>query len=201
MASLHTATFLVTDLGDDFLGLAFVDGLIVIDDDAAGRGWFIDPTPGNDIEFLLSGNQGEHGRMDLLSVVMHELGHVLGFVDLDTTTNPDEVMAATLFTGIRRTPTPRRAVVPIAETTGLASVAADFESADSSTVVLDRQRHTAVVSSLGAVTLVWPDNQFIPLDPLAPDTEGPSEGEQVDDFLGCWVGNRDPWLESELDMA
>jgi predicted Zn-dependent protease len=32
----------------------------------------------DDSEFLLSGNQGEQNRIDLLTVIEHELGHILG---------------------------------------------------------------------------------------------------------------------------
>jgi hypothetical protein len=79
------------------LGLA--DGRTIwIDAGAAGWGWFVDTTPGDDAEFVLPGNQGEWNRMDLLTVVMHELGHLLGH-DHDA----DGVMAETLAAGVRRT--------------------------------------------------------------------------------------------------
>lgn len=50
---------------------------IWLDDNAAGWGWFVDPTPRDDSEFSKPGNQGEQGRMDLLSVLEHEVGHLL----------------------------------------------------------------------------------------------------------------------------
>ena len=65
---------------------------MLIDLDAAGWGWFVDDTPFNDVEFGLSLSEVEKmaletspafGRMDLLTVVTHEMGHVLGFEDLD----------------------------------------------------------------------------------------------------------------------
>src|SRR5207248_5267788 len=65
---------------------------ITIDSDAAGHGWFTDPTPG--------GNPAA-GRVDLLTVVAHELGHVLGIVELDGNT---DLMAETLPVGVRRVP-------------------------------------------------------------------------------------------------
>src|SRR5262245_7118798 len=34
--------------------------------------------PWDDSEFTTPGNQGERGRMDLLTVLMHEMGHILG---------------------------------------------------------------------------------------------------------------------------
>ena len=49
-----------------------------LDANAAGWGWFVDPTPRNDSEFTTPGDQGEEYRMDLLSVLMHEVGHLLG---------------------------------------------------------------------------------------------------------------------------
>ncbi len=67
----------IADLGGTTLGM--VSGnTIWLDDDAAGWGWFVDPTPWDDREFTTPGDQGEQNRMDLLSVLMHEIGHVLG---------------------------------------------------------------------------------------------------------------------------
>jgi Ca2+-binding RTX toxin-like protein len=69
------------------LGLNVGD-LIVIDADAAGWGWFIDPTPGDSAEFdgnpssgvmTASPDQPAAGHMDMLSTVLHELGNALGF--------------------------------------------------------------------------------------------------------------------------
>jgi hypothetical protein len=45
---------------------------------AAGRSWFVHPTAGDDSEFTMPGNQGEMNRMDLLTVLEHELDHMLG---------------------------------------------------------------------------------------------------------------------------
>ncbi len=88
----------VTNLGGRTLGMT--DGnTIWLDDNAAGWGWFADPTPGDDSEFMRPGNQGEQNRMDLLTVIAHELGHVLGFEHDD-----DGVMAETLAAGIRQMP-------------------------------------------------------------------------------------------------
>jgi hypothetical protein len=61
-----------------------------------GHGWFVDPTPNDDDEFTEPGDQGEAERMDLLTAVMHELGH---WFELEH--QVDGVMAETLAPGTR----------------------------------------------------------------------------------------------------
>lgn len=66
----------VTDLPGDLLGF-FAGQTVFIDRDAAGWGWFVDRSlikrsESNPIE------PEQESRMDLLTVVLHELGHVLG---------------------------------------------------------------------------------------------------------------------------
>jgi Matrixin len=85
----------IADLGGNTLGLAS-GHTIWLDDNAAGWGWFVDKTPRNDSEFRRPGNQGEQHRMDLLTVLEHEIGHVLGFEHADS-----GVMRETLTAGTR----------------------------------------------------------------------------------------------------
>ena len=69
--------------------LGWAEGLqINIDTDAGGRGWFVDDTPGDASEFVIDGDGlriaassagPAFGRVDLLTVMVHEVGHVLGF--------------------------------------------------------------------------------------------------------------------------
>jgi Ca2+-binding RTX toxin-like protein len=95
----------IADLPGLMLGQAAGEG-IVIDRYAAGHGWFVDPRPGDDSDFYqsphglvaLRGSEAE-GRMDLLSVVMHELGHLIG-LDHDA----GGFMADTLEAGVRLAP-------------------------------------------------------------------------------------------------
>src|SRR5262249_19236293 len=94
----------MADLGGTRLGL--VSGRTIwLDDNAAGWGWSVDPTPPNDSEFTTPGNQGEAGRMDLLTVLEPEIGHLLGRGH-----EADGVMQETLTGGTRRTvgPTPAK---------------------------------------------------------------------------------------------
>jgi hemolysin type calcium-binding protein len=108
VASLHEVSFRIVDFSDLTLGRAFED-TILIDADAAGYGWFIDTSLYDDVEFSRLNEEGElfadsaseaYGDMDLLTVVMHELGHVLGLEDLDPDTH--DLMSETLDAGVRQ---------------------------------------------------------------------------------------------------
>jgi hypothetical protein len=107
---LRSVEFQILDLDGLILGQTTPD-VIFIDIDAAGWGWFVDETPWDDFEFGLSLSEFEQaafedsaafGRMDLLTVVMHELGHVIGYDDLDPDTG--DLMSATLEAGKRVAP-------------------------------------------------------------------------------------------------
>ncbi|MGL4421338.1 MAG: hypothetical protein ACRCZF_11775, partial [Gemmataceae bacterium] len=96
LSKLAAVPLSVIDLGDsDRLGEASATA-IVLDDDAAGMGWYIDPDPTTDEPF-----QG----MDALTVLMHEYGHILGHVDyVAVDGQPDTIMTETLAAGVRRSP-------------------------------------------------------------------------------------------------
>jgi hypothetical protein len=105
-ASLSRVSVQLADLPDGMLGEA-LGTTILIDRDAAGYGWFVDPTPGDDVEFAthlgadtLAAANGSlaAARVDLLTTVMHEMGHVLGYRD----DNSGDLMNATLPLGVRR---------------------------------------------------------------------------------------------------
>jgi len=83
LARLEAVQVDVADLPGMTLGEAH-EGRIRIDTDAAGWGWFVDPTPQDDGEFVVSGGAlvaqtgPAAGRMDLLTVLAHEMGHAIG---------------------------------------------------------------------------------------------------------------------------
>ena len=92
---LQSVGWSIRDLPGAYLGFT-AGNTIFIDRNAAGWGWFIDPSPNSDSEFFMAGNQGEQNHIDLLSVVLHELGHIL---ELDH--DEEGLMAPTLNAGKR----------------------------------------------------------------------------------------------------
>lgn len=107
-AQFRTVPVLITNLPRDYLAVV-TSGRILLDIDAAGHGWFVDPTPLLDEEFA-GGPAASHsatrlaadGRMDLLTVLAHELGHKLG--ENHTDSGADDWMAPVLEPGVRRLP-------------------------------------------------------------------------------------------------
>ncbi|MCY2992597.1 MAG: dockerin type I domain-containing protein, partial [Planctomycetota bacterium] len=102
--TLQAMAYRVADLPSP--ALAEIDttaNSMLIDRDAVGRGWFIDPTPWEDSEYVLG--QPPPG-VDLLTVVMHEMGHALGYQDLYSSQFPQALMALQLMPEqARRAPT------------------------------------------------------------------------------------------------
>ncbi|MEJ2308986.1 MAG: hypothetical protein P8Z78_06660, partial [Gammaproteobacteria bacterium] len=91
-SQLESVSYQVTDLPGDLLAQT-TGNQIMLDMDAAGHGWFVDPTPGDDSEFVNGSalpSDDAFGNMDLLSVIGHELGHMLdlshdsGFAFMDS---------------------------------------------------------------------------------------------------------------------
>jgi hypothetical protein len=110
---------------------------IQIDPTAAGHGWSVDST-----------RSPAPGRVDLLTVVEHEMGNVLGFPE----TNGHDVMSKWLATGERRLPTSKPSTVTVS---GLGS------SSSSPTGSL-----------LGALTNLVPDDLAVDLAQLSLNKAG-----------------------------
>lgn len=90
VAALRQVQFAITDLPGGMLGQEG-GNTIEIDSNAAGYGWSLGP------------KVARH-KIDLLTVVSHELGHELGLPDLDTQSNLGNVMDDALAPGVRRLP-------------------------------------------------------------------------------------------------
>ncbi len=112
-AQLASVPVTLGDLGSGLLAMSNAAS-VQIDRDGAGHGWFVDATPADDDEYPAAGDGAERratadspaaGRMDLLTVVAHELLHAMGRMDLDPSTHPGALMAGTLPAGARRVPT------------------------------------------------------------------------------------------------
>jgi hypothetical protein len=118
MQRIDAATVQLADLPGANLGQE-VAGTIYVDIDAAGNGWYIDRTPGDDLEFrnvdgiLVARNGAASGHIDLLSVLEHELGHVAG-----QDHSEEGVMVSTLDVGVRTTRVDASAVQPVLKVPG-----------------------------------------------------------------------------------
>ena len=102
------------DLPGAHLGSATRE-VIVLDHDANGNGWFVDKNPMSDkayrsavtpTERYATANRTAARHVDLLTAVMHEMGHVLGFKDTYDNDSQRRIMYGFLRIGVRRLPHP-----------------------------------------------------------------------------------------------
>ncbi len=108
LRKLANVSVTIADLPGNVLART-VGRAIVLDQDAAGNGWFVDASPWDQIEFggiegagyAISG--AASNRIDLLTTLTHEFGHLLG---LDDSRNVNDVMNYLLGTGRRILPQP-----------------------------------------------------------------------------------------------
>jgi hypothetical protein len=111
LARLGATQFDIVNLGPGILGETFATAnRVLIDPTAAGHGWFADPpepdrdgafAPGPDGTLTAVPGSGAAGHEDLLTVVLHEMGHIAGLPDLPGGTG--DLMSAFLGDGTRLT--------------------------------------------------------------------------------------------------
>ena len=114
LAAASGVTYSFTDLPGTALGQTTGEGAtaaITLDQNAAGYGWYIDATPLDSTDdYLPTSNPNiwqakpgseAAGKMDMLSVLLHEYGHALG---LDHSADGTDFMAESLQPGQRKLP-------------------------------------------------------------------------------------------------
>ena len=110
--TLRAVRFEISDLAGAYLGEAEGDR-VMIDRDAEGHGWFVDPNPLSDRSFAhpVSATQlyadpsgAPAGRVDLLTAIEHEMGHHLKLNDTYSAAERDNLMYGYLTLGERRLP-------------------------------------------------------------------------------------------------
>ncbi|HET7802354.1 MAG TPA: hypothetical protein VFL38_18165, partial [Humibacillus xanthopallidus] len=104
---LSRVSFVVADLPAGVLAQA-VGSVIYVDRDAAGFGWYTSTsgslftTTNSSGDLVAASGSLAAGRMDLLTVLLHELGHMLGLAN-NNAAGPGRVMLGSLPAGVRRT--------------------------------------------------------------------------------------------------
>jgi hypothetical protein len=106
---------IIADLPERILGLgSHSQPTIWLDVDGAGIGWYLAAEVATSevaelavaSELISTEAILPTTRVDLLTTVIHELGHILGYEDLDPEREPTSVMTAILEPGVRRLPRP-----------------------------------------------------------------------------------------------
>jgi hypothetical protein len=103
---LASANYLVGTLPPGVLGNTFVaTNNVFISPDASGYGWYTD-TSSQDPAFGPDGiaqpGSPAAGKEDLLTTVLHEMGHVVGQLDVNNNATAPDLMDAILPLGVRR---------------------------------------------------------------------------------------------------
>jgi hypothetical protein len=173
VTELSSTNFVITDLPDASLGMVMGD-TVYIDVNGAGYEWFIDATPEDDAEFTVQDGalvadpaSDAYADMDLLTVVMHEMGHILGYGDLDPAVDADDVMTETLGAGERHT----------IDSTQLVVMDADAETFESFLMAETQEREWLLNF------LAEEDDEDNPNSDIAVVMPAPDSGEEEDSVL------------------
>jgi uncharacterized repeat protein (TIGR01451 family) len=112
LALLRHTHFTITHLGGWYLGKASPSH-VTLDATAAGDGWYSDASPQSTrmfrhvaaaTRFSTDPSSPAAGHIDLLTTVMHEMGHVLGLGDLYAPQDRNDLMYGYVTMGERRFP-------------------------------------------------------------------------------------------------
>src|SRR5205807_10225578 len=119
IATLQSVKFEASDLSGSYLGEAAGGNRILVDRNAGGNGWFVDANPSSDSSFAHATSatrlyadptSAPAGHVDLLTAIMHEMGHKLGLDDSYAEQDRDNLMYGYLTVGERRLPSKGQAV-------------------------------------------------------------------------------------------
>ncbi|MEO5914482.1 MAG: Ig-like domain-containing protein [Luteolibacter sp.] len=111
-ARLRSLKFEVSQLPNGYLGEAGGNN-IRVDRNAGGAGWYMDASTASDALFGTATSDTRHytdptssaaGRVDLLTTILHEMGHSLGLPDTYRVEDRNSIMFGQLTTGERRIP-------------------------------------------------------------------------------------------------
>jgi hypothetical protein len=133
---LKSLVFQVSNLPGAYLG-GETTGSILVDANAAGYGWYVDPTPDDDSEFaevsgssdLTAADSNAATHIDLLTVLMHEIGHSLGLDDIPVGATDNSLMTEAINVGTRRLPESDVAIAP-SDDSGSSGDAVDGQTTD-----------------------------------------------------------------------
>jgi hypothetical protein len=103
LSPLAQLTYQIVSLPPGILAMTG-PGIIWVSPNADGYGWFLDANPTDDGAFTGVASSPAQKHMDLLSVMAHELGHII--LGIDESVQPNDVMTEALPLGVRRLPTP-----------------------------------------------------------------------------------------------
>ena len=112
LARLRGMKFEVAAMNGDRLGETAGD-VIHVSNNAGGNGWFIDASPQSDALFntvtaatrrYTESTASPAGKVDLLTTILHEMGHALGLPDTYRLQDRNDIMYGQLTKGERRLP-------------------------------------------------------------------------------------------------
>jgi Ca2+-binding RTX toxin-like protein len=213
IAAMRAVKVSVSDLAGLTLGQSGA-GTIVLDSNAAGWNWFVDSTPGDDSEYAGSGsklsatdNLGLAGtRIDLLTVLTHELGHQIGLADISTPGSSSELMYGTIAAGERRLPgsDDLSGATGAAVTGAFAFAPVTIGSIPAGQVVTVEFRHVIDNSVEDRLVGAWTGQSTLDSDQTNPQTSnaeiGLIDGLALGDFIFNDV-NRDGDYDAGTDTA